>query len=95
MGGVALELSTCCQLKVFLPASERKGKVLQNTLYNELSALARLTCYESLLIGAEKKSLLSTITGVRIKQVEFRENVWIFLKNCVRNNEVSVLIGCP
>ena len=81
----------------FLPASERKGKVYYRThfILNELSALARLTCYESLLIGTEKKCLLSTITCVRIKQVEFRGNVWIFLKNCVRNNEVSVLSGCP
>ena len=36
---------------------------------------------------------------VRIKRVEFRENVRGFLspgtKQTVRNNEVSILSGCP
>ena len=40
-----------------------------------------------------------TIESVRIKRVEFRENVKGFLspgtKQTVRDNEVSVLSGCP
>ena len=40
---------TCCELKV------QKGKVnlLQHTVYNEESALARLTFSENLLIGQD------------------------------------------
>ena len=44
--------STCCQLKDFLPY-RRKG-LLQHTVDNEVSVLARLTFYENLLIGQEK-----------------------------------------
>ena len=71
----------------FLP-SESKS-LLQQEAHNELSSLTRLTFYENLLIGQE--------TSVRIKSVEFRENVWAFpgTNNTVRNKEVSVLSGCP
>ena len=40
---VALGTSTCCQLKVVLP-SKRKG-LLQHTVYQKVSALARLAFY--------------------------------------------------
>ena len=80
--------------KVFLPW-ERKD-LLQHTFDNEVSALARLTFYENLLIGpVRNKCLLSAVTGVRIKRVEFRENVGAFpgTKKTARNNEVSVLLA--
>ena len=48
---IALGTSTCCQLKVFLP-SKRKG-FLQQTVDDELSALARVAFYENLLIWRE------------------------------------------
>ena len=71
---VELGLSTCCQLKVFFYL--QKGKVsVQNTVYNEVSALARLILlifYENLLIETEKS------TGVRIKRFELREHFWAF-----------------
>ena len=50
-------------------SSRRKG-LLQHTVDNEVSAIARLTFSENLLIGQE--------ISVRIKQVEFRENVRAF-----------------
>ena len=48
---IALGTSTCFQLKVFLP-SKRKG-FLQQTVDDELSALARVAFYENLLIWRE------------------------------------------
>ena len=48
---VAFGTSTCCQLKDFLPI-KRKG-LLQHTVDNEASALARLAFYENSLIGQE------------------------------------------
>ena len=50
---VALGISTSSQLKGFFLLSERKG-LLQHTDVVEVSALARLTFYENLLIGKEK-----------------------------------------
>ena len=40
-----------CELKVFLPS--RRKVLSQQTVDNEVSALARLTFYENLLIGQE------------------------------------------
>ena len=45
----------------------QKVKVCYDTVDDEVTALARLTFYENLFI-----------TGVRIRRVEFRENVWGF-----------------
>ena len=53
---IPLGTSTCCQLKVFLP-SKRKG-LLQHTVDNELSALARFAFYENLLIGRKQVSVV-------------------------------------
>ena len=46
---------------------------------------AGLTMYESLSLGKKKKCPLSISTGVRIKRVNFRENIWAFRRekrNC-------------
>ena len=74
---VALGTSTYCQLKVlfFTFVKERPIRVHFD---NEVSALARLTFYENLLIGQEIACRLSVLTGVRIKRVESRENVRAF-----------------
>ena len=48
---VALGTSTYCQAKDFLPI-KRKGLV-QHTVDNEVSALARLAFYKNSLIGQE------------------------------------------
>ena len=58
------------QMKVFNPASKGKIDI-------KVFALPRLTFCENLLIGQDK-GLLSVLTGVRIKQVEFRGNVRAF-----------------
>ena len=55
------------QLKIFLPS--RRKSLLQHTVDNEVSALARLSFYENLFIGKEQVSV------VCIKQVSvFIEN---------------------
>ena len=55
---------------------------------NEVSTLVRLTFYENPLIGQE--------TSVRVKWVEYRENVRAFLrdKEICSFNKVSVLSRC-
>ena len=71
---------------VFFPL-ERKG-LLEHTVNNEVSTLVRLTFQENPLIGQE--------TSVRLKWVEYRENVRAFLRdkgNC-SFNKVSVLSRC-
>ena len=50
--------------------SKRKD-ILQHTVDNEVSALARLTIYENLLIGQE--------TSVRIKRVSVRRGLTVFV----------------
>ena len=45
---------------------------------NEVSSSAGLTVYENLLIGQERECRLSVLTGVRIKRIQFRENVKAF-----------------
>ena len=79
---VVLGTSTGCQLKVFLPSKRRD---LFYNLLNEVSTLARLASYEN-FDRARNKCPLSTLTGVRIKQVECRENVSAFPRdkeNCL------------
>ena len=49
---VTLGTSTCSQLKVSLP-SKRKGLLSKYSVDNEVSALARLSFYENLLIVQE------------------------------------------
>ena len=52
-----------------------KGLLL-DTVDKEVSALARLTFYANLSVyWARNKCPLSALTGVRIKQFEFKENV--------------------
>ena len=50
-------------------------------LQHTVSALARLTFHENLSIAARTKCPLSALTGIRVKPVEFRENVWAFSKD--------------
>ena len=50
-------------------------------LQHTVSELARLTFHENLSIGARNKCPLSALTGIRIKPVEFRENVWAAAPN--------------
>ena len=64
---------------VFFFPLRRKG-LLDHIVNNEMFALAMLTLYEKLLI-AQIKGPLSALTGVRIKYVEFRENVRAFHKD--------------
>ena len=45
---------------------------------NEVSSSGGLTVYENLLIGQERECRLSVLTGVRIKPIQFRENVKAF-----------------
>ena len=45
---------------------------------NEVSTSTRLTFFENLLIGQERECRLSVLTAVRIKRVQFRENVRAF-----------------
>ena len=55
--------------------------ITQITDGSEVFALARLTFDENLLIGGER-----SVRVVPIKLVEFRENVWAFLRdkeNCL------------
>ena len=50
----------------------------EHTVENKVASLPSLTFCENLLIVQEKKNSLSTITGVRILQVEFRKNLRAF-----------------
>ena len=64
----------------------------EHKVENKVALLPSLTFCENLLIVQEKKYSLSTITGVRIMQVEFRKKFKGFppgTKKTVRNNEVS------
>ena len=83
---------TLSQLKAFL-SLQKKG-LLQHPVDNKVSALARLTLYENLFIGAgqEKSVRCPQLTGVRIKRVEFRENDWGFPQG---QRKLSVITKCP
>ena len=63
-----------------------------------MSALARLTLYENLLIGQETSVRCPHQRVSVLSRVESRENVRAFFppgtKQTVCNNEVSVLSGC-
>ena len=49
--------------------SRLRKSLLQNTIDNEVSALARLTFYENLSVDlARKKGPLSALTGVHVKR---------------------------
>ena len=61
----------------------QEGKVFLQSVDDELSALARLTFYENLLIGQET-SVVVRINGCPIKQVEFLENELAFPRD--KNN---------
>ena len=54
----------------------RAGNI--DILSNEVSSSGGLTVYENLLIGQERECRLSVLTGVRIKRIQFRENVKAF-----------------
>ena len=83
---------TLSQLKAFL-SLQKKG-LLQHPVDNKVSALARLTLYENLFIGAgqEKSVRCPQLTGVRIKRVEFRENDRGFPQG---QRKLSVITKCP
>ena len=68
---VALGTSTCFHLK----GTFGKERLISAHSCNVEFALARITFYENnMLIGQETKFLLSALTGVRMKGVEFRKN---------------------
>ena len=83
---------TLSQLKAFL-SLQKKG-LLQHPVDNKVSALARLTLYENLFIGAgqEKSVRCPQLTGVRIKPVEFRDNDRGFPQG---QRKLSVITKCP
>ena len=83
---------TLSQLKAFL-SLQKKG-LLQHPVDNKVSALATLTLYENLFIGAgqEKSVRCPQLTGVRIKRVEFRENDRGFPQG---QRKLSVITKCP
>ena len=83
---------TLSQLKAFL-SLQKKG-LLQHPVDNKVSALARLTLYENLFIGAgqEKSVQCPQLTGVRIKRVEFRDNDRGFPQG---QRKLSVITKCP
>ena len=83
---------TLSQLKAFL-SLQKKG-LLQHPVDNKVSALARLTLYENLFIGAgqEKSVRCPQLTGVRIKRVEFRDNDRGFPQ---AQRKLSVITKCP
>ena len=83
---------TLSQLKAFL-SLQTKG-LLQHPVDNKVSALARLTLYENLFIGAgqEKSVRCPQLTGVRIKRVEFRDNDRGFPQG---QRKLSVITKCP
>ena len=53
----------------------------EHKVENKVASLPSLTFCENLLIVQEKKYSLSTITGVRIMQVEFRKNLRAFSRD--------------
>ena len=65
----------------FLPSRTERLILKSLTDGNEVFALATLNFDENLLIGREKKFPLTALTGVSIKRVEVRENVWAFLRD--------------
>ena len=83
---------TLSQQKAFL-SLQKKG-LLQHPVDNKVSALARLTLYENLFIGAgqEKSVRCPQLTGVRIKRVEFRDNGRGFPQG---QRKLSVITKCP
>ena len=83
---------TLSQLKAFL-SLQKKG-LLQHPVDNKVSALATLTLYENLFIGAgqEKSVRCPQLTGVRIKRVEFRDNDRGFPQG---QRKLSVIAKCP
>ena len=83
---------TLSQQKAFQPL-QKKG-LLQHPVDNKVSALARLTLYENLFIGAgqEKSVRCPQLTGVRIKRVEFRDNDRGFPQG---QRKLSVITKCP
>ena len=83
---------TLSQQKAFL-SLQKKG-LLQHPVDNKVSALARLTLYENLFIGAgqEKSVRCPQLTGVRIKRVEFRDNDRSFPQG---QRKLSVITKCP
>ena len=83
---------TLSQLKAFL-SLQKKG-LLRHPVDNKVSALARLTLYENLFIGAgqEKSVRCPQLTGVRIKRVEFRDNDRGFPQG---QRKLSVITKCP
>ena len=83
---------TLSQQKAFL-SLQKKG-LLQHPVDNKVSALARLTLYENLFIGAgqEKSVRCPQLTGVRIKRVEFRDNDRGFPQG---QRKLSVITKCP
>ena len=83
---------TLSQQKAFL-SLQKKG-LLQHPMDNKVSALARLTLYENLFIGAgqEKSVRCPQLTGVRIKRVEFRDNDRSFPQG---QRKLSVITKCP
>ena len=89
---VALGTSTYCQLKVlfFTFAKERPITVHVD---HEVSSSTRLSFYKNLLIGQERECPLSGLTGVRIKRVQFGENVRAFLPQ--GQSKMSVITKCP
>ena len=90
---------TLSQQKAFL-SLQKKG-LLQHPVDNKVSALARLTLYENLFIGAgqeksvrcrDMSSRCPQLTGVRIKRVEFRDNDRGFPQG---QRKLSVITKCP
>ena len=63
----------------------------EHTVENKEASLPSLTFCENLLIVQEKKYSLSTITGVRIMQVEFRKNLRAFSQG---QRKLSVITRC-
>ena len=76
----------------------QKGKVapLEHTVDNKVTALARLTFYENLLVG-QKKCSLSVLTNVRPGFILRKCKGFLSpgAKQIVRNNDVFVLSGNP
>ena len=73
------------QLKIFLPS--RRKSLLQHTVDNEVSALARLSFYENLFIGQGTSVRGLYKTGVRIyrKWMNFSQE----------QRKLSVMTRCP
>ena len=63
----------------------------EHKVENKVASLPSLTFCENLLIVQEKKYSLSTITGVRIMQVEFRKNLRAFSQG---QRKLSVITSC-